>query len=346
VFSQTVHAVAATVGFASWFLLWCALVLGLAVRNGWAGTRVRHSSMQAAHGTAALLGLALGVVHGGAQLAVPNGIVRLVDEVVPFVNPTDPVGVGAAALSLELFLAAVLSVPVRKRLGHARWRAVHGLTYGGFALVTAHVLISGSDVGPRWVWLTVLTGCAVVVVLWVSSTGFVAAAGSRLLTRALDRGRARTLAVDVDAARCQRFGFCEHEAPDVFRLQGNGRLAYRAHVPSDGAERVIRAAEVCPARAIALRRLATTVLTADTGPIPRVAPGPGRPPTGTPIGTPTGTALEVRGRSGTDRAAAALRTDGLPIFPPARGGANDTDPVAGARPVRAAGPAQRRERTG
>ena len=106
--------------------------------------------------TLALLGLTLGVVHGGAQLAAPNGIVRLVDEVVPFVNPTDPVGVGAGALSLELFLAGALSVPIRKRLGQSRWRAVHTLTYAAFFLLTAHVLISGSDVGPTWLWMSIL----------------------------------------------------------------------------------------------------------------------------------------------------------------------------------------------
>ena len=332
-FSQTVHAVAATVGFTSWFLLWCALVLGLAVRNGWAGTRVRHSSLQAAHGILALLGLALGVVHGVAQLAVPNGIVRLVDEVVPFVNPTDPVGVGAGVLSLELFLAAALSVPVRKRLGHARWRAVHGLTYGAFVLLTGHVLISGSDVGPTWAWLSVLTGCAMVVVLWISSTRLAARAGARLLRRAVDRGRAQTLAVDVDAGRCQRFGFCEHEAPEVFRLQGNGRLAYRAHVPADGAEGVIRAAEVCPARAIALRRLATTVLTPDTGPVPAVPPPAAFSLTADP-GTHPAAPSAVDGTGGAtpdSSVGAALRTGGLPIFPPPPDSTNHYGPFPVAR---------------
>lgn len=292
-FAQTVHSVAATVGFASWLLLWSALVLGLAVRNGWASTRVRHSTVHAVHVTLALLGLTLGVVHGAAQLAAPNGIVRLVDLAVPFVNPSDPVGVGAGALSLELLLAGALSVPLRKRLGHARWRAVHGLTYGAFILLTAHVLISGSDVGPTWLWASVLAACLVVVVLWLASTGLAERARGRFASRSLDRGRAQTLAVDVDAARCQRFGFCEHEAPDVFRLQGNGRLAYRAHVPAASAESVIRAVEVCPARAIALRRLPTTVLTPDTGPIPRLTPAAGVP-----------------------RAAeATLRTGGLPTVP-------------------------------
>ena len=179
-FSQTVHAVAATVGFTSWLLLWGALVLGLVVRNGWASTRVRHSTAEAAHMTLALLGLTLGVVHGGAQLAAPNGIVRLVDEVVPFVNPTDPVGVGAGVLSLELFLAGALSVPIRKRLGQSRWRAVHTLTYAAFFLLTAHVLISGSDVGPTWLWMSIVAAAGIVVLLWLASTRLV----SRIRTRA------------------------------------------------------------------------------------------------------------------------------------------------------------------
>jgi ferredoxin len=303
VFSQTVHAVAATVGFTSWFLLWCSLVLGLAVRNGWAGTRVRHSTIHAAHGTCALLGLTLGMVHAGAQLAAPTGIVGLVDVVVPFVNPKDPVGIGAGVLAIELFLAAAVTVPVRKRLGHARWRAVHTLTYAAFLLLTGHVLISGSDVGPVWLWSTVFAGGVVVVVLWLGSTSLVGRVRGRLLNRAVDRGRAQTLTVDVDAARCQRFGFCEHEAPEVFRLQSNGRLAYRAHVPADGADRVIRAVEVCPARAIALRRLATTVLTPDTGPNPTITPAAGIP-------------TAPRASASTE---SALRTGGLPIYPAATG---------------------------
>jgi ferredoxin/DMSO/TMAO reductase YedYZ heme-binding membrane subunit len=277
VFSQTVHAVAATVGFTSWLLLWAALVLGLVVRNGWASTRLRNSTVEAAHMTLALLGLTLGVVHGGAQLAAPNGIIRLVDEVVPFVNPTDPVGVGAGVLSLELFLAGALSVPIRKRLGQSRWRAVHTLTYAAFILLTAHVLISGSDVGPTWLWMTIVAAAAIVVLLWLASTRLVSRVRTRLGRRSTARDRAQTLMIDVDPTRCQRFGFCEHEAPEVFRLQSDGRLAYRTYVPAESVDPVIRAVGVCPARAIALRRLPTTVVTADTGPIPQITPAGGVP---------------------------------------------------------------------
>jgi hypothetical protein len=72
---------------------------------------------------------------------------------------------------------------------------------------------------------------------------------------------------------------------------------------------VIRAVEVCPARAIALRRLATTVLTPDTGPIPQVTPAAGVP-------------TAPRATTSTE---SALRTGGLPIFPAAAGG----EPPAG-----------------
>ena len=272
-FAQTVHSVAATVGFTSWLLLWSALVLGLAVRNGWASMRVRHSTVHAIHMTLALLGLTLGVVHGAAQLAAPNGIVRLVDLAVPFVNPSDPVGVGAGALSLELLLAGALSVPLRKRLGHARWRAVHALTYGAFILLTAHVLISGSDVGPD---VAVgqrarrLPGRGRPVARVDRAGG---RARARRASRSLDRGRAQTLAVDVDAGRCQRFGFCDTRPPTSSASRATAAWPTGHTCRPEGGS-VIRAVEVCPASAISLRRLPTTVLTPDTGPIPRPRPRP------------------------------------------------------------------------
>lgn len=324
--SQTVHAVAALVGFTSLALLWAAVVLGLVVRNGWASTRLRYSTVEAAHMTAAILGLTLAVVHAAAQLASPVGIVRLVDEAVPFVNPSDPVGVGAGTLALELFLAGALSVPIRKKLGHGRWRAVHALTYGAFILVSGHVLISGSDVGPPWVWGGVLGACTIVVVLWVATTPLVGRLRGRLVRRSVERSQAQALVVDVDAARCQRFGFCEHEAPEFFRLQGSGRLAYRTHVPAAAADSVIRAVEVCPARAIALRRLPTTVVTGDTGPIPApevprtypATPPPTRFPGGQPVGPDT--APWSGGVPALPTAAdPPSHPDGLPLFPVAAG---------------------------
>jgi ferredoxin len=57
-----------------------------------------------------------------------------------------------------------------------------------------------------------------------------------------------------------RFGFCEHEAPEIFQLRGDGRLTYRPGVPASQLQQVIQAARVCPARAIVLSRAATTMV--------------------------------------------------------------------------------------
>lgn len=76
-----------------------------------------------------------------------------------------------------------------------------------------------------------------------------------------DAGRTRrgrrgpSVTVNVDPVRCARFGYCEHEAPEVFQLRREGRLTYQDRVPVDEIDPVIRAVEVCPARAISLGRL-------------------------------------------------------------------------------------------
>lgn len=275
--TESVHLVAATVGFTSFALLWLSIVWGLVLANGWTMTRMRHSTVVAIHHTVALLGLTLGLVHGLAQMAVPGGPVRWVDQVVPFLNPTDPVGLGLGVVALELFLAVGLSALVQRRLGHARWRAVHRLTYAAFMLLVGHVLISGSDVRPPVVWGPVLAAWAVTLGLWAWTTPWAERLRTRRARRPAERGRVaaqrrgagQEITVDVDSRLCGRFGFCEHEAPDVFQLRGDGRLVYRASVPTHEAGAVVRAVEVCPARAIVLGTAARTVTTPPAGtPLP------------------------------------------------------------------------------
>jgi ferredoxin len=61
------------------------------------------------------------------------------------------------------------------------------------------------------------------------------------------------LTVEVNPDKCARFGFCEHEAPDVFYLQSDGRFGYQAVVPVSRANDVIQAMDVCPRRAIKVK---------------------------------------------------------------------------------------------
>lgn len=276
---ESVHLVAATVGFLSLFLLWLAVVWGLVLRNGWAQSRIRHATVYGIHQTVALLGLCLAAVHAFAQLAVPGGPVRFVDTLVPFTNRFDRLGIGVGVIAMELMLACAGSVLIQRRLGYTRWRSLHAFTYVAFMFLVGHVLISGSDMASPVRWGAVLAAWLVTVVLWVTTTSWYAGLRQRLTRRGGRSGE--EILVNVDGNRCARFGFCEHEAPDVFALRTDGRLSYRAAVPVEQAAEVIRAVEVCPARAIALNRIPTTVLTQQkeqsemTGPQP-VPAGPRR----------------------------------------------------------------------
>jgi ferredoxin len=263
--AESIHLVAATVGFLSFFLLWLSVVWGMVLRNGWAGTRMRHSTIYGIHMVLALLGLCLGVVHALAQLANPTGLIYVIHVVVPFAYPYDPIGVGVGVLSLEILTALTLSILIQRRLGYNRWRALHTFAYAAFMLLVVHVLVSGTDTGPTYVWGSVLAAWLVTVVLWVTSTEVFGAARRSVRRRAAARQEGQELTVNVDASRCTRFGFCEHEAPAAFRLRSDGRLSYNASVPLDQAEAVIRAIEVCPARAISLTQRPSKVFTPRPG---------------------------------------------------------------------------------
>ena len=265
---QSLHNVAATVGFLSYFLMWLAVMWGMFLRNGWALTWVRHSTLLATHTTVALTGLTLGAVHAGAQLAKPGALFRLVDILVPFVFYRDPIGVGVGVIGLEIMIAVAFSIVIQRWIGYSRWRGLHAMTYVAFTLIVAHILISGSDATVPYLTYAVLGTWGLSVLVWFITTPIAMAMRSRVSGNTSVKQRSQEITVNVDAQKCARFGFCEHEAPDVFRLRSDGRLAYRASVPTDEATPVIRAAEVCPARAIMLTRVPTTVLT----------PGPTGPP--------------------------------------------------------------------
>lgn len=255
---HAVHMVAATVGFLSYGLLWIAAVWGVVLKNGWGFTRVRHATLYGIHRTVTMVGLTLGVVHAFAQLAVPGGPMRLIDVFVPFLNPADRVGVGVGVIALEVLVALVLSVLVQRWLGHHRWRKLHMLGYVAYVLLTVHVLVSGSDTQSMLVRLPVLASLIILIALASATTivSRVSRSGSAVA------GPSDDVVLNVDPSRCVRYGFCVHEAPDLFRLRTDGRLNFRTAVPPEQIEQALRAAQACPARAILLGRRPTSMVMA------------------------------------------------------------------------------------
>jgi sulfoxide reductase heme-binding subunit YedZ len=274
-----VHNIAHTVGFASYIFLFLAVAWGIVLRAGWALTRYKHATIYGTHMTLVLLGLNLGLVHAVAQLFNPVGTIGVLQEFIPFTDPTDPIGVGFGVISTELMLALSLSILIQKKLGYSRWRGLHSMGYAAYTLLTAHLLISGRHVLPvPGVWIPVVLSQVVVIGLWIFTASQVNGIPRRMGERVGSRIRAQQATVNVDPGRCVRFGFCEHEAPEVFQLRSDGRLAYQPQVPADQIDNVIQAARICPARAIMLTRQATTVVMAGSDEAPSTDERPAGPP--------------------------------------------------------------------
>jgi ferredoxin len=275
---EGVGLIANSTGFLSFFALWIAIIWGIVLRNGWASTRVRHSTAAGIHTTIALFGLSLGVVHALALEAGRGEQIRLIDVIVPFADklpfgtgpeqyfsdadatPVDRLGVTVGVIALELMVAIGVSILIQRRLGYRRWRALHALAYAAFLMVVAHILIVGPGTGSAWIQVVVLTCCAVTLVLWLGSPLWTTIADSRL-GRVMSHGGQAMMTVNVDTLRCQRSGFCVQTAPAVFRMHGDGRLTYRASVDATNVEAAIRAAETCPTRAIVVGLAPSSVTT-------------------------------------------------------------------------------------
>ena len=56
--------------------------------------------------------------------------------------------------------------------------------------------------------------------------------------------------VDVDMTKCQHYGQCVFEAPNVFKLNSDDKLEYIAEVEDSERANVEAAIDVCPMQAI------------------------------------------------------------------------------------------------
>jgi ferredoxin len=59
-----------------------------------------------------------------------------------------------------------------------------------------------------------------------------------------------TIKITVDMDKCQHYGQCVFEAPDVFELNAEGKLEYKGEADDSRRADVESAADVCPMQAI------------------------------------------------------------------------------------------------
>jgi methionine sulfoxide reductase heme-binding subunit len=139
-------------------------ILGLMLANGLAGRRVKGAAI-AVHEHLSLIAL-IGIgVHGAALLGDTFLHPSVGDVVVPGLIDYRPVGVASGIVGGYLAAIFGLTFYFRRRLGSARWRALHRFSAFAWVLAVIHTLAAGSDAESPWLRVPVLASVAVVAAL-------------------------------------------------------------------------------------------------------------------------------------------------------------------------------------
>ena len=136
----------------------------------------------------------------------------------------------------------------------------------------------------------VATVGVVTIAVGLTTAGWVSRLPDRLADLLSADRRRRKVSIQVDTTRCVHFGFCQHEAPDLFEVRDDGRLVHAPTARTEQVDAAIRAARACPTRAILLSRRAVRVVL-------------GEPPEG--VDDPSGAGASDAGTAGTSAGSAS-----------------------------------------
>jgi sulfoxide reductase heme-binding subunit YedZ len=102
------------------------------------------------HRNLALLSVVFLVIHVVTAILDPFVELGWLSIVVPLASDYRPVWVGLGALSVDLFIAIVVTSLLRERFGQGVWRAAHWLAYASWPLAVLHSLGTGTDSDAWW----------------------------------------------------------------------------------------------------------------------------------------------------------------------------------------------------
>lgn len=121
-----------------------------------------------AHPFLALLTAAFVALHLLSLVFDPLIPFSLLNLLLPIGEPYRPMAAALGVLALYSLAIVQFSSWLRRYIAHARWRALHYISFAVFALVTLHGLLAGSDAGEPWMRAVYLAGSGAVAVLVVA----------------------------------------------------------------------------------------------------------------------------------------------------------------------------------
>lgn len=140
-------------GVVAYALLTSGVLLGVLLAGRARLARWPAFAVTDVHRFVALLSGVFIALHVYALLLDRYAHVSLATLLVPGATSYRPFWIALGTVALELLAAVGISNLLRKRLGHARWRRIHYLTFVVWLAATAHGIGAGTDATAEWLRL-------------------------------------------------------------------------------------------------------------------------------------------------------------------------------------------------
>ena len=137
-------------GLLALMLLTTSVTAGLVLKSRPFGSALKPAAVTDIHRFLAMLCLCATAIHGAALVLDSSVHIGIVGLLVPGFVPYRPVWVGVGVVAAELMALVYVSFSQRKRIGVKTWRRLHWSTYGIFAAMVVHGVMSGTDTGQPW----------------------------------------------------------------------------------------------------------------------------------------------------------------------------------------------------
>lgn len=256
-FDSGVRSVAALSGRLAYLAMCLTLCWGVLTATGWIRRITGHQAIRSGHLVLAVFTLSLATVHGLSMLFLDEQLVVGTQVIVPFLNGYVRHALGIIAL--ELMIAIAITAGMHRFFRYRSWLWFHQTAYAATALGVVHswwgawangnfqvMWLAGITVTAPAIALTTIRFLPVPLLVRLGLVG-----GADLPIKPIDK--TAPLSISVDNQRCHRYGFCQSEAPEVFQLREDGRIAYRKSPDVIHNLDVVSAARSCPMRAIQLK---------------------------------------------------------------------------------------------
>ena len=164
--SPVIWYIARAAGLTTYLLLWLSVVTGLGLTTRMLGFIGNPGAIMQLHRLATDLAIAGTVIHLLSVALDPTVQIGMLGVLVPFVSPVRQPWADLGILAAYGLIGISLTFAARRWIGKERWRALHYLTFGFWALALAHGIGAGTDTTTIWAGaLYILTSSTVIFLL-------------------------------------------------------------------------------------------------------------------------------------------------------------------------------------